>query len=146
MPVYGEMYSEGMYGLYLYTCEALREKDQDVVLWSNGHIKAHARDSIRRPAGWKMSKADMVDAAKADTGGGRWNHNEADAYLAARLSARFWLLQADLIRERDLTPTERSYFLEIKRFTRGVKAGKTVHKGALYREDERFFMWSSKES
>jgi hypothetical protein len=134
-----------MYGLYLYTCEALREHKMDVVLWTNGHIKAHARDSIRRPPKWKMSKADMVDAAKVDTGGGRWNHNEADAYLAARLAGRFWLLEADLLRERDLTPTEREYFLEIKQFARGKLAGKTVRKGVLYREDERFFKWSSKE-
>lgn len=143
MPVYGEMYSEGMYGLYLYSCEALRSCGQDVVMWTNGQIKAHARDSLGRLPGWKMMKGDMVDAARADTGGGRWNHNEADAYLAARLSARFWSLLAGEIRERDLTPTERTYFLDIHQPKRGKQAGKTILKGAMYREGDRYFQWSS---
>lgn len=89
-----------------------------------------------------MMKGDMVDAAKEDSGGGRWNHNEADAYLVARLAARFWLLWADEIRERDLTPVERRYFLDIKKHIRGRKAGRTTFKGVMYREDERFFLWS----
>jgi Holliday junction resolvasome RuvABC endonuclease subunit len=143
MPVYGEMYSEGMYGLYLYTCEALHEHRQDVSMWTNGQIKAHARDSVGRPDGWKMGKEDMVEAAKDDAGGGRWNHNEADGYLAARLAARFWCFRDGLIRERDLTPTERKYFLEIQKPKRGKRAGETILKGALYREDERYFLWSS---
>ena len=33
-PVFSSMYSEGMYGLFLYTCEALREEGMDVVFWS----------------------------------------------------------------------------------------------------------------
>ncbi len=145
-PIFDALWSEGMYGLFLYTCEALRAHNQDVVFWSNGQIKAHARESLGRPLGWKMAKNDMVDAAKDDVGGkGRWNHNEADAYLAARLAARFWEFQADLIRERDLTATERKFFLEIKVFVRGKAAGDIIHSGVLYRENERFFQWS-KES
>jgi len=141
-PVFHELYSEGMYGLFLYTCEALKGEGQDVVFWSNGQIKAHARESLGRPAGWKMGKMDMVAAAKADAGGGRWNHNEADAYLAGRLAARFWLLYQDDLLERELTPTERKYFLAIHRHVRGRKAGRVTKSGALYREDERFFLWS----
>jgi hypothetical protein len=143
-PVFNDLWSEGMYGLFLFTCEALRLEGQDVVFWSPMQVKAHARESLDRPSGWQMGKADMVDAAKADTAGGRWNHNEADAYLVARLSGRFWLLHDDLIRERDLTPTERKYFLDIKRFVRGKKAGRVERKGVMYREDERFFIWSNK--
>jgi hypothetical protein len=141
-PVFHELYSEGMYGLFLYTCEALKAEGQDVVFWSNGQIKAHARESLGLPPGWKMGKANMVDAAKADVGGGRWNHNEADAYLAGRLAARFWLLYQDDLLERELTPTERKYFLAIHRHVRGRKAGRVTKSGALYREDERFFLWS----
>jgi hypothetical protein len=89
-----------------------------------------------------MMKNDMVDAAKQDTGGGRWNHNEADAYLVGRLAARFWQLHDDQIKERDLTPRERKMFLDIKRYVRGKKAGRVERKGVMYREDERYFMWS----
>jgi len=141
-PVFNNLWSEGMYGLFLYTCEALRLEGQDVVFWSPLQVKAHARESLGRPKGWQMAKADMVDAAKVDAGGGRWNHNEADAYLVARLAARFWLLHDDSLRERDLTPVERKYFLAIKRYVRGKKEGRVERKGVMYREDERFFIWS----
>jgi hypothetical protein len=141
-PVFNNLWSEGMYGLFLFTCEALRIEKQDVVFWSPGQIKAHARDSLGRPKGWTMHKADMVKAAQQDAGGGRWNHNEADAYLVARLAARFWLLHDDEIRERELTKNERRFFLDIKKYIRGKKAGRTERKGVMYREDERFFIWS----
>ena len=141
-PVFNDLYSEGMYGLFLFTCEALRLEKMDVVFWSPMQVKAHARESLGRPKGWKMLKGDMVDAAKQDAGGGRWNHNEADAYLVGRLAARFWLLHDDEIRERDLTSRERGFFLKIKRYVRGKKQGRVERKGVLYREDERFFIWS----
>ena len=148
-PVFDNLWSEGMYGLFLYTCEALKAEGQDVVFWSPLQVKAHARDFLGRPTiggrQWRMDKPDMVAAAKKDVGGGRWNHNEADAYLVALLASRFWLLHEDLIRERDLTPRERKYFLEIKRYVRGKREGKVDKKGVLYRENERFFLWSRKE-
>lgn len=142
-PVFGNLFSEGMYGLFLYCSEALHTEKQDVVFWSPLQVKAHARDSLGRPKGWVMMKPDMVEAAIQDTGGtGRWNHNESDAYLVARLSARFWLLEDKTLSESDLTPTERKYFLDIKQHTTGKKAGETEHKGVMYRENERFFKWS----
>lgn len=84
-PVFNELWSEGMYGLFLYTCEALREAQVDVVFFAPPQVKAHAREFLKRPMvggkKWEMNKPDMVEAAVADTGGkGRWNHNEADAY------------------------------------------------------------------
>jgi len=142
-PVFNDLWSEGMYGLFLYSCEALHLEKQDVVFWSPLQVKAHARESLERPLKWKMMKPDMVEAAQQDTGGGgRWNHNEADAYLVARLASRFWLLQTGALDEADLTKVEQKYFLEIKEWLRGRKAGKVEHKGILYREDERFFQWS----
>ena len=142
-PVFGSDYSEGLYGLFLYCSEAIYDEGVDVVFWSPLQIKAHARESLGRPKGWVMMKPDMVEAAKADTGfKGTWNHNEADAYLCARLSARFWMLYDGLLIESDLTPLERRYFLEIKKWSRGKKAGKEQKKGLMYREDERFFRWS----
>lgn len=141
-PVFKDLFSEGMYGLFLYSNEALKLERKDVVFFSPGQGKAHARESLRRPDGWKMLKGDMVEAARADTGGGKWNHNEADAYLIARLSARFWSLYEGEIGEADLTPVERKQFLQIHTFQRGKHAGKTVKKGLLFREEDRFFRWS----
>ena len=142
-PVFGSDYSEGLYGLFLYCSEAIHDEGVDVVFWSPMQIKAHARETLALPKGWVMGKPDMVNSAKADTGGkGVWNHNEADAYLCARLSARFWLLHDGLLADTELTTLEARYFLEVKQYVRGKKAGKTVNRGVMYREDERFFKWS----
>ena len=142
-PVFNDLWSEGMYGLFLYSCEALKAEKIDVVFFSPMQVKAHARLSLDRPKGWKMLKGDMVDAAKHDAGGkGRWNHNEADAYLVARTAARFWQLHQGQIDESELTEPERKQFTRIHTFQRGKKAGETVRKGILFRESERFFRWS----
>lgn len=141
-PVFGQMYSEGMYGLFLYTSEALKGAGCDVVFWTPMQIKAHARDTIDRPKGWKMDKMDMCEAAKMDAAGGRWNHNEADAYLCARLAARFWMLHTGEISEAQLSERELKYFTEVKTYIRGKKAGKTVKRGVIHREGDRFFLWS----
>lgn len=141
-PVFSSMYSEGMYGLFLYSCEALRAERMDVVFWSPLQAKAHARDTLDRPKGWKMDKVDMVEAAKLDAGPGRWNHNEADAYLVAVLAGRFWGFYDGDIAEGGLTPTESRYFTKVHTFVRGAKAGKTIKKGVIYRESDRFFRWS----
>ena len=142
-PVFDNLFSEGMYGLFLFSCEALLTANVNVVFWSPLQVKAHARESLGRPKGWVMMKPDMVEAAKADTGTkGVWNHNEADAYLVGRLSGRFWNYYEGGIPETELTPTERKYFTEVKTYTRGKRAGETVRRGVVYREDERFFNWA----
>lgn len=63
-PVFKDLYSEGMYGLFLYVSEALRKQKKDVVFFSPLQVKAHARNQLNRPAGWKMEKTDMVEASK----------------------------------------------------------------------------------
>jgi hypothetical protein len=141
-PIMNAMYSEGMWGLFLYTCEALRSEHMDAVFWSPLQAKAHARDTLDRPKGWKMDKVDMVEASKKDAGSGRWNHNEADAYLVAVLSGRFWEFYTGGLKEGGLTPTESRYFTAVHTYQRGKKAGKTIKKGVIFREDERFFRWS----
>ena len=140
-PIMNAMYSEGMWGLFLYSCEALRAEGMDVVFWSPLQVKAHARDTLDRPKGWKMDKIDMVEAAKADCAA-RMNHNEADAYLVAVLAARFWEFHSGILEEGGLTETESKYFTKVHTFTRGKKAGKTIKKGVIHRESDRFFMWS----
>ena len=149
-PVFKELYSEGMYGLFLYTCEAMRQGRKDVVLFSPPQMKTHARALLDRPViggkVWVMGKPDMVEAAQVDTGGaGRWNHNEADAYWVARTAARFWLHHDGVLAATDLTIAEQKQFTEIQTIQRGKRAGQTVERGILYREDERFFRWSRTE-
>jgi Holliday junction resolvasome RuvABC endonuclease subunit len=141
-PVFDNLFSEGMYGLFLFTCEALKTEGQDVVFWSPLQVKAHARELLGRPKSWVMDKVDMVEAAKKDASGAKWNHNEADAYHVARLAGRFWELHSGYITELTLTEIERKYFTEIKKYVRGKKAGKEEKKGVIYREDDRFFQWS----
>lgn len=141
-PIFHNMFSEGMYGLFLYSNEALRVEQRDVVFFAPEQGKAHARESLRRPKGWKMLKGDMVEAAKKDTKSGQWNHNEADAYLIGRLAARFWGFYAGEIPESELTPVERTQFLLIHTYQRGKKAGQVVKRGLMYREEDRFFLWS----
>lgn len=143
-PVFGNLWSEGMYGLFLFCCEALKQTGSDVVFWSPLQVKAHARLLIDRPKGWKMDKQDMVEAAKLDAGIGKINHNEADAYHVARLSSRFWMLYTEQITEKDLNEVEKKYFLQEHTYTKGNKAGRTKKSGMLYREDERFFQWGNK--
>ena len=141
-PVFKDLYSEGMYALFIVTCEALWLEKRDIVFFSPGQIKAHAHRFLQRPTPWTMQKPDMVEAAKLDTGGkGAWNHNEADAYWVARSAARFWQLQSGVITERDLTPLETKQFTEIHTFQRGKRAGQVLKKGVMFREDERFFRW-----
>ena len=96
-PIMDALWSEGMYGLFLYSCEAL-----------------HAE----------------------------WNHNEADAYLVGVLAARFWDFYDGRLEIGGLTETETRYFTKVHTFVRGAKAGKTIRKGMVYRESDRFFLWS----
>lgn len=142
-PIFHNMFSEGMYGLFLYSNEALRLERRDVVFFAPEQGKAHARESLKRPKGWKMLKGDMVEAAKTDTGGkGIWNHNEADAYLIGRLASRFWMFLAGDIHAESLTPVEHKQFTTIHQFQRGKRAGQTERRGLIYREEDRFFLWS----
>lgn len=142
-PVFDNLFSEGMYGLFLYCSEAIKDECQDVVFWSPLQVKAHAREFLGLPSTWRMDKPDMVKAAKQDTGFvGRWNHNEADAYLVAKLAARFWLRHDGLLTDQELTKVESKYFAAVHTYVRGKRAGETVHRGVLFREDERFFRWS----
>lgn len=142
-PVFHELYSEGMYGVYLFTCEAIRLAKMDVVFFSPGQIKLHAGIYLGRPSGWKMMKPDMVEATKTNAGlRGNLNHNEADAYWAAVAAGRFWNFLDGNLKESELLPQEKKQFTEIHVFKLGVKAGMKLHKGIMFQEDNRFFRWS----
>jgi hypothetical protein len=140
-PPFGESFSEGLYGLFLYVNETLMVRRKDVVYFDPHRVKLLARmdPTVRRGV---MDKGDMVDAAKQDTGIKKWNHNEADAYIIARSTARFWDLHAERITPEELTPAETQVFRAVHTFQRGKKAGKTVKKGILFKEGDRFYQFS----
>jgi hypothetical protein len=142
-PPFGELWSEGLYGLFLYVNEALYTTRKDVVFFDPATVKMLTKQDPSKIKG-KMCKSDMVAAARADTGiKGKFNHNEADAYHIAKFAARFWEFQSGLLTEEDLTPSEMRSFARTHTYTRGEKAGKTVKSGTVYRENDRFFRYST---
>ncbi len=136
-PPFGELWSEGLYGLYLYVTEAIYSKRKDVVFFDPSSVKMLAKmdPKVRRGA---MDKRDMIEAAKVDTTIKRWNHNEADAYIVARSAARFWEFQKGELVEEDLTPSEKHSFARTHR----TRSGLMVRKGLVFREDDRFHRFS----
>lgn len=141
-PAFGELWSEGMYALFVMTNEAIYDARKDVVYFDPVTVKLLVKQDPKSRKG-KMFKGDMVESAKLDSGvTGRFNHNEADAYHVARFAARFWELDRGLISEEDLTPSERHVFLRTHTYTRGKKAGRTERLGTMFREGDRFFRFS----
>lgn len=144
-PPFGEQWSEGLYGLFLYVNEAIYTKRRDVVYFDPLTVKSLAKEDPEVRKG-KMFKADMVAMAKADTGISRWNGDEADAYHISRFSARFFMLLDGQISEDVLLPSEKHTFLRTHTYTRGRNAGITDKSGTLFRENDRFFRFSKLES
>jgi len=140
-PPFGEQFSEGLYGLFLFVVEAIYSSRRDVVFFDPGTVKFQAKmdASVRRGS---MDKRDMIEAAKVDSSVTKWNHNEADAYLIARSAARFWEYMDGALLEQDLTPSEVSSFLRVHTFKRGPRAGRVHRTGLAYRENDRFFRFT----
>jgi hypothetical protein len=144
-PIFNDLYSEGMYGLFLYSNEALMLEKCDTVYLSPNQVKAHAALFLNRPKGWKMQKGDMVDAVKQATegqGAKRWNHHQADAYWVGRTAGRFWQLVGGEIEIGDLSELEKKHFTDYEKYVRGKKAGKVKRKGITHKENDRYFRWS----
>ena len=143
-PIFNDLYSEGMYGLFLFCNEVFMTKKKDVAFFTPPQVKSHAWVFLNRPKGWKMKKQDMCEAAKTKSGGGKWNHNEADAYWVGVTAYRFWKYYDGEITLDDLSIKEKPQFTKIHTFSRGKRIGKTVKSGLIHREDDRFFLWSQK--
>jgi len=147
-PIFNDLYSEGMYGLFLYSNEALMNERVDTVYLTPNQVKAHAHLHLGRPKGWKMQKADMVEAAKKMTegqGATKWNHHQADAFWVGFAARRFWQLMYDEISEVELNDLERKHFTSLERYVQGKKAGKIKRMGISHKEDDRFFRWSQSD-
>ena len=140
-PPFGEMWSEGLYGLFLYVNEAVFARRKDVVYFDPLTVKLQAKMDPRIRRG-TMDKRDMIEAAKADTQIKRWNHNEADAYIISRSAARFWGYQRGLLDPEELTPSEKQSFARLQVVRTGPRAGEARMKGLVFKEDERFFQFS----
>lgn len=141
-PPFGEQFSEGLYALFVFVNEAVWSRRRDVVHFDPGTVKMLAKQDPRLRKG-KMFKSDMIEAAKQDTGIARWNADEADAYHIARYAARFWALLRGEISNADLTPSEYQAFAREHTFSRGRRAGQTVATGAVFKENQRFFRFST---
>jgi Holliday junction resolvasome RuvABC endonuclease subunit len=139
-PYFNDLFSEGMYGLFLYVNEAIKLELMDVVFLSPLQVKAHAHLFMGRPKGWKMQKTDMIDACKkADPTVKKLNHHQADAYWVARTSQRFWKFVNQDIAVLDLNDVEKNQFAKLDL----NKMGQVKSKGIMYKEDDRWFRWSA---
>jgi hypothetical protein len=143
-PPFGEQYSEGLYGLFLYVNEAVYLSRKDVVYFDPLTIKFLAKEDPTLRKG-KMFKDDMIALAKADTGVAKWNGDQADAYHVSRFAARLWMLLEGMITEDVLLPTEKHTFLGTHTYVRGKRAGETDKSGSVFRENDRFFRFSKLE-
>jgi hypothetical protein len=141
-PPFGELWSEGLYGLFLYVNEAIYVRRKDVVFFDPVTLKSLVKMDAKIIKG-RLSKGDMVEFAMADAGLKKpINHNEADAYHLARFAARFWEFHSGVLTEADLTPSELHTFARTHTYQRGKHAGETTKRGTVYRENERFFRYS----
>ena len=158
-PIFNDLYSEGMYGLFLYCNEVFKTEGKDVVFLSPHQVKAQAHEHLGRPKGWKMQKNDMVDAAKSSAGathgagGTKMNHHQADAYWVGRGAWKFWRVIEEVdggkeleeaIKVVGLSVVDEKQFTDVDLYLKGVKAGSVKRKGILYKESDRWFRWSKK--
>jgi hypothetical protein len=140
-PPYGELFSEGLYALFLVVNEALWSRRKDVVYFDPSTVKMMVKEDPKLRKG-KMFKSDMISAAKAETGIAKWSSDEADGYHVAKFTARFWMFLRGELTEADLTPAELRAFAKIHTFTKGKRSGQTVYRGAIFKENQRFFRFS----
>jgi hypothetical protein len=69
--------------------------------------------------------------------------DEADAFHASWCGSRFWNFYNKNLAEKDLTPSEWDLFARSYEFSRGKNAGVTEQTGLIFKENERFFRFSS---
>ena len=144
-PIFNDLYSEGMYGLFLYSNEALKLEKMDVVFLTPNQVKAHAHEFLGRPKGWKMQKADMVEACKkANPHVKSINHHQSDAYWVGRIASRFWDAMDGRVEIDALSDLEKKHFTDVDLYIKGAKEGRVKRQGISHKEDDRWFRWSTK--
>ncbi len=144
-PIFNDLYSEGMYGLFLYSNEALKLEKMDVVFLTPNQVKSHAHEFLQRPKGWKMQKADMVEACKkANPHVKSINHHQSDAYWVGRIASRFWDAMDGRVEIDALSDLEKKHFTDVDLYIKGAKEGRVKRQGISHKEDDRWFRWSTK--
>lgn len=139
-PPLGDGWSMELIMLFLYVNEAVFLQRRNVIYFDPARVKLLAKGDPKIRRG-RMDKPDMIEAAKADTTIKQWNHDEADAYILARSAARFWDLFEGHITEDTLTPAEQQVFTHTRTITKGHRKGRTIKKGLLFKEGDRFFQF-----
>jgi Holliday junction resolvasome RuvABC endonuclease subunit len=135
-PPFGELWSEGLYGLFLYALEALHDQKVNVFFWDPMTVKSRAREISGREKG-KMFKSDMIDAAKLLSGEKKWNADTADAFHIAYITGRFIGFMQGVV--TDLTPKEQWIFTGVKTM---IRSGKVIQRGMVFKENSRFFLFN----
>lgn len=125
------------FGLMMFSLEPIFELRKDCVLFDPTTLKhLVSKSGSGKTEMQRFVQIDTMDPAVID-------NNEADAYCVAREACRFTLTKEGLIPEDDLSPNERSVFLERKRRVKssssGVRLKRTAH---AFRENSRFFNFS----
>jgi hypothetical protein len=137
-PPFGEMWSEGLYGLFLFAIEAIYSEKRNVYFFDPLTVKSRAKEIIQRNKG-KMFKSDMIKAAKKMTGIGRWNADESDAFHVSFLTYRFVSFLKGTLLEENLTTKEHWIFKGIKEFKR---TGNVIKRGMCFKENDRYFIFN----
>ena len=130
------------FGLMMYSSESVFEKRLDFVLYDPSTLKMLAKGDPKKHG--IMSKLDMQRRVQIDTiDPVSIDNNEADAYLVAKYAARFMRLKRGDIKPTDLEASERSVFLERSRRVKTMKGVVTKRVAHVFRENSRYFQFSS---
>jgi len=146
-PVFGGYETGTAYALYIMLLEIMYKSKTDIVFLAPMQIQKIVKSEGFGTAG-KIFKSDSVQAAEVFLGGkvpNKTTGDKADAFHAARIGARFWLLFSKQIQEVDLSNAEQEIFAFSHTYTRGAKKGFTERKGLIYRENDLFFRFSTYE-
>ena len=123
--------------LMMYTIEAVYEKKIDLVLFDPNTVKYLTGDK-------DFNKDDMKKFVKLDTmRPGDIQSDEADAYCIARHASRFHSLLNGILKPDELSDNELSTYISRKKSKKTMVKKKQSFNGHIFRENERFFRFSS---
>ena len=111
--------------------------------WDVSRTKRHRfRDNGRKKNHFPV--VDLAEFSKEQRKRMKMNGDEADAFHCSKAACRFWSYLDGGLKEAKLTPSEWDVFAEQHTFTRGTKKGKTEYTGIKFKEDKRFFRFTTK--
>lgn len=137
-PAYGGgEFSERHFGLMMFSSEAIFEHRKDLILYDPSTLKYLATGSSR------ADKTDMLKHAQIDMLTSKIIQNdEVDAYHVARFATRLYMLKNGTLSPDDLVPEERRVFLERTKKTKGLLGVRIKRTAHLFRENNRYYMFS----